>query len=365
MIPGLSRGISRLLAAVLLAFPAGAGSFSACAGATYYVATDGSDSSGNGSIAQPWATIDHAVGEASDGSLILVRPGLYEGRVRLRGVFDQGITVRSEIPYLAKLRHSGIVVSCYEGIGIAFEGFDVAHSGPGADPLVMHISDAIGDAGGDEYVSRISIRNNVLHDSYNNDILKINNGCGDVLVEGNLFYNQTGSDEHIDANSVADVVIQDNIFMNDFSGSGREHQSTNSFIVIKDSNGDSDGRLGSERVTVRRNVFLHYEGGSGNGFVRTGEDGTANFEAKHVLIENNLMIGNNTDKLRSPFQFWGVQDVTARANTVIGNMPANEFGMRFGAYESNPDNDGLHLHNNIWADPTGSMGEDFIQGLFQ
>jgi len=48
--------------------------------------------------------------------------------------------------------------------------------------------------------------------------VKINNGAGEVTVEGNIFYNQQGSDEHIDVNSATDVVIQDNIFFNDFAG---------------------------------------------------------------------------------------------------------------------------------------------------
>ena len=67
----------------------------------------------------------------------------------------------------------------------------------------------------------IIIRNNIFHDSYNNDLLKINNVCDNILVEGNLFYNQSGSDEHIDVNGVTNVTIQDNIFFNDFEGSGR------------------------------------------------------------------------------------------------------------------------------------------------
>lgn len=36
-----------------------------------------------------------------------------------------------------------------------------------------------------------------------------------------MFYNQTGSDEHVDVNSVKDVIIEDNVFFNDFAGSGR------------------------------------------------------------------------------------------------------------------------------------------------
>lgn len=129
------------------------------------------------------------------------------------------------------------------------------------------------------------IRGNVLHDSYNNDILKINNGAEHVVVEGNVFYNQEGSDEHIDINSVSDIVVQDNVFFNDFAGSGRTNANdTSAFIVVKDSNGDSDGIEGSERITLRRNVFLNWEGSTGSGFVLLGEDGQSYYEAHDVLV---------------------------------------------------------------------------------
>ncbi|MGB6995307.1 MAG: DUF1565 domain-containing protein, partial [Thermoanaerobaculia bacterium] len=58
--------------------------------ATFWVATDGSDSSGDGSSGSPWATITHALDSVPDDSLVLVRPGPYSGRVNLRGTFDQG-----------------------------------------------------------------------------------------------------------------------------------------------------------------------------------------------------------------------------------------------------------------------------------
>jgi len=56
----------------------------------FYVSTTGSDSTGDGSPANPWATITNALNNVPDWSVILVQPGLYEGRVRLVGTFASG-----------------------------------------------------------------------------------------------------------------------------------------------------------------------------------------------------------------------------------------------------------------------------------
>ena len=227
---------------------------------TYYVATDGNDtSSRSGSAVDPWLSITYAMSHVQAGDTILVRPGTYHAQVQLTGFFlSANVVVKSEIPYQARLRHTDHVVTFYQSVGVVLEGFDIAHTGPGSAPLVVHVSGF-----GDGQTHHVSLLNNIIHDSYDNDLLKINDGCHDILVRGNMFYNQQGSDELIDVNSARSVIVEENIFSSAFAQAGRSEVigHVKSHMVIKDSNGDSDMFLGPVKIEFPDLPYLVIEQG--------------------------------------------------------------------------------------------------------
>jgi polygalacturonase len=316
------------------------------------------DDENPGTSDMPWATFDYAGDHVEDNNCtVWFKPGVYEGGSRLNQRFETRTVFKSIVPYQAVLEHKGAVVYISGGKNITLEGFNIRHSGPGASALVVAV-----DRSKLGWAENIILRNNIIHDSYNDDLLKIYDGCKNILVENNLFFNQGDSEEHMDVNSVMDVTIQDNIFFNSFESSGRPNKNlSKQYIVIKDSNGWADGLIGSRRINVRRNVFLNWQGQEKETIIQVGLDGKPYFEAQNVHIENNLIIGNSGHQVGAAFGVRGARDVYFINNTIVGDLPALSYAFRITLSEDNPRNENIYIVNNIWSDSTGTMGAD-LQG---
>lgn len=322
-------------------------------GCSYWIAAPPlGDDNNPGSEAQPWATLEHASEHVPDtGCTVWVKDGTYSGNNRINRRFSTPTAFKAVNPYRAVMQNSGSVLNVSGATNVTFEGLIFQHSGPGATPLVVII-----DGSSDGWAEYVTMRNNIFRDSYNNDLLKILDGVRFATVEHNVFYNQGPNEDHMDVNSVTDITIQDNVFFNDYASSGRvDPGDTKAYITVKDSNEGSDGLLGSERVHIRRNIFLNWQGGS-EPFLQIGNDGKPYHEAKDIQIENNLMIGNSPDDVNAVLAVAGVKDVTFANNTVVGDLPARAYAFRTDRKALNPVNENILFYNNIWSDPTGTMG---------
>jgi hypothetical protein len=330
-------------------WPAGVGA------GTYYLAPAGDDRQGDGSRRRPWKTILHATSRVpDDGSTIVLFDGLYVGRQSINRQFSRLCTVRAEHPYRARLRSpegQNRLLHCYHGSNVRFQGLEMFGSGGTRGEYLLHISTP------ETY--RLLFEDCIIHDCYNNDMIKINNRAHHIIFRGCAFFNPANREgvEHFDINTVTDVRVEDSIFFQDYAGSGRRGANrSHSFVVVKNSGSTPDV---TKRIAFRRNIFLNWEGKTDQAYLLLGEDGKPFFEAQEVMIENNLFIYN------SSVRFWGallykggLKNITFRANTVVGN-PVIKWSGAFAAVclriGKNPPMGDLTFCNNIWCDPTGKM----------
>ncbi len=160
------------------------------AGSTWYLSPGGSDSTGIGSRQKPWRTIRFATSKApDDGSTINLLDGVYEGTESVARQFTKTCTVRAENPCRARLRSppdANRALTCYDVSNVAFQGLEIFGSGSTRGEYLVHLSTA--------KTQHLLFDGCIIHDCYNNDLIKINDFTRDVLFRGCIFFNQTPPD---------------------------------------------------------------------------------------------------------------------------------------------------------------------------
>lgn len=327
----------------------------------YWVDPAGSNAN-PGTFAEPWATLEYAYYNAADNSCtVWFNPGTYDAASSLvnpgggSNRFSTTTTFKSVQAYKAILQNPGKVLD-FQGVqNMIFEGFEIKQTTPApepADPMIdfhRRTSPVV-------FAQHITFRNNIIHDANDKDIALIKGGVQFITFENNIFFNQGANEEILDINSVLDMTVRDNIFFNNFTVDG---SNTKSLISIRDTNGDIDGYVGSERISIQRNVFLNWQGYDYAKFIQIGDGGPAYHTAKDIKVENNLMIGNSNRNIGDAIGVSGAKDVSFVNNTITGDLPASSYAMEIIITGDNPLNENIYFINNIWSDPTGSMGACF------
>ena len=333
---------------------------------TFY-ASPGGSTNGDGSPANPWP-VNHAISQLDGGDTLLLMDGLYEGRVSTSRAFNDWVTIRAEHPYRAKLtnvQNGAPALSIYTqgSAKIVIDGFVISnrHSSyvcSGREPeFLVHFQDT----------QDVIFRNNIVFGNNApgtcNELIKINRG-GDpyypknIQITGNVIYDHAnaGGADMIDSVRGGELDITENIFF------ARNADQAQSFITLKrEVDAQSLGITPrSPRHNVSRNVFLNWDGKTDQAFIQLGEDGYAEIMISDALIENNLIIGNSTRDIAGAFQLKGVKNITVRANTVVGDLPGSSYGFRIGTEENNLPVEDIFIYNNIFSDPTGTMGNRLV-----
>jgi len=343
----------------------------------YWVATNG-DVSNNGSYNNPWPSISYAIGQVplSGGFEIVVKDGVYDGRSLVDKKFQNWVLIRAENDYKAILKNTqpqnlpwdaALAVQGDPGAAnVIIKGFEITNDDPGHSCTTRRSFAVLFTN-----MSNITLQNNIIHGNTApetcNDLIKINRRGGgfprNIKIVGNVIYDPAplAGDDLIDSVMAGEIDIWENIFFSRNTDHGSQ-----SFITLKDqiypSHPDYPDDVRSPRFTIKRNVFLNWDGKPDQAFVQFGEDEYVDFMISDSVIENNLFIGNSPYEMSAPVQLKGVANITVRANTITGDFQNSRHGARIGSEGSNPASEDIFFYNNIFSDPLGTMDNEFVNG---
>jgi hypothetical protein len=279
---------------------------------SYYVSTAGSNSTGNGTVAHPWATIAHASTHAGPGSIVHVAAGVYTGSFETNASGNSSAYItyiastanfRGHVNCAQVAANHGDLASCVRLIGtsgttwvntgnyVAIQGFDV--TGPGLNGIYTegnatriqgnHVHDMMTETCNSDGGSGINLNGTDAEviGNYVHQIGPYPSACGFVqgiyfLQAGgyawnNISFNNSGFGIQL-WHYTAHIALSNNTVFDNASGG----------IVL-----GTDDEFTVDYILVNNNVVVN-NGGAGI----SEQGGTSSSIGMHNLYQHNLVDGN-------------------------------------------------------------------------
>jgi parallel beta-helix repeat protein len=326
---------------------------------TYHVATTGSDVTGDGSTDNPWATIQHAIDQASSGDTITVAAGVYNERITiekpltLRGatanVNKNGYTVPTNYAWdsnvetiinnpTPELTATISVVTIKDTSDVTFEGFIVQSlNAPlgSANDMLLYIDVKSGT------MENITIRNNVI--GPNTNVADQDGTAGRMGLDISVNQYQETPYGLVNSSIACNKIFNcegngNNVFIwGAYYAYGARHPSPMEGTVIEDNEISGSHRSGIEiaggisGLTIRSNTI------SDNSGLPTDDPTNLKYGNGIVIIRGSSDSGEEIGL--------GPENLTIKDNDIINN---EKNGIYAGPVSKNYVITGNNIQNNGW-----------------
>ena len=345
---------------------------------TFFVATNGSNS-GNGSAANPWATLQYAADQAEAGDIVIVRAGTYKGWVQeTSGAVNNPITFKADpgviINQAGNLSTPAFVADRGDGINIEMaswivvDGFTIQGQTYGTNIGRAGIRSVEND--------HVWIVNNRVDGAGRWGVLT---GFTDyVTIENNTMINSVKEHGIYVSNSTLNPTIRNNVIYGNYANGIHMNGDQDSEPYSKDVLPANFGLI--QNALVEGNTI--YENGRGGGSGING-DGLVNSTIRNNLLYNNHASGislyridgrlgstgntivNNTVIVASDGRWaLNIRD-GATGNTVFNNIFYNNHSFRGGMSVSADSLSGFRSDYNVVMDRFTTNDGSSVQTLAQ